>query len=272
MYNAKKLFLIVVGLLVCRIISAEDLTEPKQVLEKMMETYKTCSSFACEGEYNALFSTTYYHKDKKTVKIVFSRPNLFRLDWTEIRAGGEELTNSIYTKDGQLYFYWATFDEYKKMSSIKNAIAENAGISSGLSSLIPTILINPEWGKDLKSVKLESEFDLDGEKCYRVVGTGPLDRETEFAISKNTFAILQVKEKFVVSAKGTEKALEEFHKQYPGRELPAINLPDFEVTSVTRYKNVKFNFQPKETDFEFKVPQTAKLVEKIPSKNPLERK
>src|SRR3989338_6345074 len=115
--------------------------DASRVFDATLEVYKTSISFSCEGDFFSQDDRKPPMKDRRTVKILFSRPDRFRLDWTEIKAGGEITTNSIFTRDKTLFFYWADFDQYAKQESIESSIGANAGISRALSFMIPSLLL-----------------------------------------------------------------------------------------------------------------------------------
>ncbi|HEY8966636.1 MAG TPA: hypothetical protein VIM58_09340, partial [Candidatus Methylacidiphilales bacterium] len=117
--------------------------DPRAVdlLGKVKAAYSGASSFSADGEYTVELRTERPLKSKGTFKILYSRPDLFRFDWSETEMGGEVFTNSIFTRDKGLFFYWASMGKVAPQKSIEDAIGGAAGISHGTAYAIPSLLL-----------------------------------------------------------------------------------------------------------------------------------
>jgi len=246
--------------------AAEDDAAAKQIFDHVLQTYKTAKTFSCDGDYESDSTSIPPLNDKITFKIVFSRPGLFRMDWTETKMGGDVVTNSIFTRDGALYFYWPLMNKYAKQKSIPDIIGTNAGISRGLSYEIPSLLLGENGYFRFVSLKQEPDVTVEGAPHFSLAGKDGRGNSYEIAIDKVTYTIVQVKQVELIKGSTVADAKKEMAKTNPeiAKNMPDLPpMPDFTVTSTTTYRNISFGRDIPVAEFNYEVPPTAQFVDNL---------
>ena len=243
--------------------------EGKRILERMYTMYSEAKSFSADAEYYSETSHKPPMTDKRTMSLIYKKPDHLKLSWTEIQMGGALIRNTIFTRDGELFFYWQLFNEYRKEESIFKSIGAAAGISRGLSMYLPSLLIGAKEYMELANVKTRDDKNINGIECYVVVGDKS-NGKYEYAISKDNYALIQIKEIQEVKSKDIGKMMSEARKEAPHIDIPDMpTMPDFTTRATTTFININIDLKINEKEFDEELPEGAKLVDQIPSNRTL---
>jgi hypothetical protein len=205
-----------------------------------------------------------------TFKILFVRPDEIRIDWTDTKMGGELITNSVFTQDKTIFFYWGLLNKWAPQKDMETALGTAAGISHGLSYAIPSLLRGKPGYLAFTSLKPPENAVVDGTNCLILAGTTRFGGDMEIAVDPGSYVIRQIKATKVIKHKEiqeqVEKARKEAAKSNPDlvsklHDVPAT--PDFTSVEVTTYKDPVFGKELAAGDFVYPVPATTKKVDDI---------
>lgn len=183
-----------------------------QVIEKMGEVYRKCSSYQDSGTVQKIpVKSSNKQMVRKTFKTYFVRPDLFRFEWREKIPPKQEMSlYVVWCKGKETYTYWE-IGKFEKSKSLEQAIAANTGVSSGGINTVSLMLINQDQSFILNSLveeKLIGKDSLDGARCYVIRAKHErVGREVELWIEKEDFLLRKLKRKLRSNA-----ILEERHK------------------------------------------------------------
>lgn len=256
-----------------REVSAVDDNNAQAValLQKVTDAYKNAPSFSCEGKYEDNLQTAQSVDLMGNFKILFSRPDYLRVDWTEVMTGGKVFTNSIFTKDNGLFFYWDRKAKWAPQKNMGYAMAINSGNSHRISYEIPSLLLG-EGGYNFVSLKPPTNAVVDGVHCVVLAGTTKFLGDMEIAVDPTSYAIHQIKTTTRIVPKEVALEIDNNRKEEaqtsPGstaklKHFALPNGPVFTSVQVTTYKNPVFGKKLVAGDFVYPVPGTAKRVDNI---------
>lgn len=235
--------LILLSLLACTaLLPAQETPDGTAIFERARQKYATCKTFSCHGTFQQTSDAPFASTDDRTFLIRFARPGQIRVDWTRSRfMGFGTETESIYTDGGTIYSQ-ATFEKSPKpYDSIHSAIGVDAGISAGISYLIPSLLIGEDGYLSHWTISRGADTTIDGRVCYSVsLETKGFGIYT-FDIAKDDSAILratQVSDAAVVNAQ-RERA----HKENPAwfDDPPGTPKPSLSSRTITDFADVTFD-------------------------------
>ena len=210
----------------------------KEIIEKMIETYKNSISYQDTG---IVIETTFSEKlgkivNKKPFKTYFVRPNLFRFEWKESFYPGKRMYRCVVWCNGKdTYTYWQT-GKLERMRNLKDGILANAGVSSGSSYTVPSMLIFSEESFILKNLvieKITNEEEINRTLCYVIQAKHKTRKKKYFIwIGKKDFLLRKLKRDIITpNLKGFS---EEIHQNIRiNHEIPLhiFNLKPFEKKS-----------------------------------------
>lgn len=250
--------------------SSSEASEIDTILEKVRQRYLNCISFSCEGsEFQPKKGKP--HLNRRTIfNIRYQRPNLFRLNWTDIR-NGKETTNSIFTLNGDIYLYRGFLDQYVKQPSLKEALGRSAGSSHGISSFIPDLLVGDRRPLLYPPLTMEEDAVIQDRNCFQIKGKKRIGNSFRtLFVDKETYAILRVEETNNVNMEKLSKTLEKApaESQAESSAKTAIlkmmktfsSMPKQKWEEVTDYEQPSFDKKTTLDSFEFELPPSAKLA------------
>lgn len=223
-------------------LPAQDTSDGGAIFDRAKQKYATCKTFSCQGSSHQTSDALFARTVDRTFLIRFARPGQIRVEWTKARFPdfGTD-TESIYTDGGKIYSQ-ATFETSPKPhASIHNAIGADAGISGGISYLIPSLLIGEDGYLSHWTITREADTLVDGRACYSLsletkgFGIYTLD------IAKDDSAILraaQVSDAAVLNAQ-RERA----HKENPAwfDDPPGTPKPSLSSRTIINFTGVTFD-------------------------------
>ena len=219
---------------------AEMQPEAVDILTRMFKTYASAPAFACEGSCEDKDEGSSLPPDHRTVTMRFVRPDRFRLAWTQKDFHGKSGTSAIFTRHGQIYCNgrWSD-DEEELQPSLARAINSCAGISLGLSYLVPALLLDDPGYLRFDSLRQEADVtSKDGRACWKLVGKTNEGAQWELLIDRETCALREATEINVVAPVTAQQVRAAITKDHP--ELAAAPLPPPRaIRTLYRFTNIQ---------------------------------
>jgi len=229
-----------------------------ELLEKVKSKYETCSSFFCEGTTKTIsnmFGKDKPHKMESKFSIRFQRPNLLRVDWFKpSQASFTPQSASLYTKDGKYFGVPGHSPTPEEFKSIEIGMGTYAGISGGVTYMIPSILIGKNSYLSDFTSQLGSDVMFDDRDCYTLELKDKKTGDWIILIDKETLAILRTKQVQVVKAEESRKQMEGAMQALRDKNIPLPNLPkeDYTIETTIDYSSVTFDKAMQANEFEYK--------------------
>ena len=181
----------------CRVVGLRAETEPEaaQVLDRMFKAYASATAFSCEGSCDDHEDGSTLPADHRTVTMRFVRPDRFRLAWTQKDFHGKSGTSVIYTREGQTILRQWGAEREEPEPSLGQALDSCAGISLGLSYLVPALLFGDPGYLHFDSLRLLADADsADGRPCRKLAGETNEGTRWELLIDRETGALREALE------------------------------------------------------------------------------
>lgn len=166
-----------------------------EILRRAGEVYSSAESYADRGLVSTVFiSDGKEETTRKPFATYFERPARFRFEY---RYDEGQHLNIILRNGGAASIIKAT--EEVKVLRLSSAIAAFAGVSSGSSFRIPSLLMPGQLAKwslgDLRNPRLEDEEELDGAPCYRISALVNRDERIQYWVGSCDFLIRKILER-----------------------------------------------------------------------------
>ncbi len=176
-------------------LRAETQPEAAGILDKMFKAYAAAPAFSCEGSCDDHEDGSALPVDHRTVTMHFVRPFRFRLAWTQKDFHGKSGTSLIYTREGQTFLrQWGAKDE-EAQPSLGQAVDACAGVSLGLSYLVPALLLGEPGYLTFTSLRQLPDTDsADGRPCWKLAGETSEGTRWELLIDRETTALREALE------------------------------------------------------------------------------
>ena len=223
-------------------LHAEDQLDGTAIFARVKEKYSTCKTFSCTGTYLQTRDTSLAKQDERSFLIRFGRSDLIRVDWTQskfMRPGKE--TSSIYTEDGKIFSYSATLGGPKPYPSVSKAIGVEAGVSGGISYLIPPLLLGEAGYLAHWTITRGADSSVTGVDCYTVsLETKGFGIYT-FDVAKEDFSILRATQDSDASVLNAQR--ERARKENPAwfNDPPGTPKPSISSKTVVEFHDMKFD-------------------------------
>lgn len=219
------------------------------IFEKIKERYSECQTFSCIGT-SVLEHTA--GKDERTFLILFERPGHIRVDWTQskfLRPGKQ--TSSIYTEDDQFYSYSSVLGGPKPYPSIRKAIGVEAGVSGGISYLIPPLLLGDRGYLSHWEITRGVDTTVADIDCYTISLETKGYGYYSFEVSKADFSIVRATNDAEASVVNAQR--ERARKENPNwfKDPPGTPKNTFSSKKVIQFQEVKFDSPIAKDDFRF---------------------
>lgn len=168
----------------------------QQVIDKMVSVYASCSAYSDTGRVKTVFFNAGGRTVIKSFSTAFVRPSRFRFEFKEETDYGSN--NFVAWQDGiSIKSWWSIKPGIKLYENISFALGNAAGISSGSSVYIPSMLFklrDTQRIQTLSQVKM-SDDKVDGRPTYKIEGKDWRDNPITVWIDKENFLVLQIYEK-----------------------------------------------------------------------------
>ena len=196
MYKISKLSMLLFFFFLNTISFAETKMTANEVMQKSEKVYANCKSYTDTGYVKTVFMNK---KGKKinVSKLIFStsyiRPNKFRFEYAEMRAGELQGQYIVWKNDEKVKTYWELMGE-ENPKSLSMALAGATGVSGGSALTIPSLLIitvcrNPLITRINNPTLLAEQKDENGIICFLIKGNNE-----NIWIQKETFLISKIEE------------------------------------------------------------------------------
>ena len=165
------------------------------VLARMFRAYATAAAFSCEGSCDDHEEGSTLPVDHRTVTMRFVRPDRFRLAWTQRDFHGKSGTSVIYTREGRAFLRQWGAEHAEPESSLGQAINGSAGISLGLSYLVPSLLLGePGYLAFVSLRQLPDANSADGRPCWKLAGETDEGTRWELLVDRENCALREALE------------------------------------------------------------------------------
>jgi hypothetical protein len=189
---------------------AKDGPEAGEILKKVLSTYVGCKSYRDEGAVANEFTTPDGKAEKppeSTFTTAFIRPDRLKLDFRH-NDGGTAKRSVIWTLKDGARSWWDLDNKVEKAESLDFALGARAGVTMGVSTEIPTLLLaspkadRPAPFSQLKKLKRLDDGKINGVDCYKIEGrleafnfrTGqPFETVYLYTVERPTSVIRQVR-------------------------------------------------------------------------------
>ena len=220
---------------------AEMQPEAVGILTRMLKTYASVPAFACEGSCDDHEEGSSLPPDHRTVTMRFVRPDRFRLAWTQKDFHGKSHTSVIFTRHGQPFLREQGNDgDAEREPSLAQVISSCAGISLGLSYLVPALLLDDPGYLNFVSLRQEADANSgDGRPCWKLSGKTGEGAQWELLIDRETCALREAEEVNIVApvtAQQVREAVAKDHAELANAPLP----PPRAIRTLYRFTNIQF--------------------------------
>ena len=198
----------------------------KDILQRMMKTYKFCRSYQDTGAVKTIFhSDTRRRVDTKPFATAFVRADeRFRFQYKETRQGGSTSYYIICQKNDAIRTWWDIQPGVNKSPSLQMALGTAGGVSSRTSTIVPGMLMPDErigyafaMLRNVERLEDQTIEDDDGDaKCFRIQGK---------EISGDTLIAWIEQETFLLRRLDTRKQFDDFRTETTFTWKPIMNEP-----------------------------------------------
>ena len=192
----------------------------QQIINDMTAVYAACTSYADEGEVTTIFiQTTGNSTNVKPFSTAFVRPSNFRFEYQDKRGKSEWNSYIIWKAEDSIKTWWSIKPEIQSPKDLTVALATAAGVSSGASTIVPSLLI-PEVSmynrfKFFSDLKLIGEEKINDKAAYKIEGTD---------LRKNIVTVWIDKEKLLAVKIFEKHKFDKFKTETTTTFKPQINI------------------------------------------------
>ena len=172
----------------------------QQILEQVISTYASADSYVDEGEVTTLYlDPRGSFTEVKPFSTAFVRPTGFRFEFRHRNDADDEWQSYVIWRDGNAVKKWWSIDPgVKSENTLQMAIGTAAGVSSGTSSAIPSLLMTDLMVKrygSLSDLRLQGEETVEGHDAYRIEGQDRGGRPLTLWVDKDSLLIVKTFER-----------------------------------------------------------------------------
>jgi len=224
------------------------------LLDKVKAKYSTCKSFYCDG----LGSTTtadHSYKSEMKFNIRFQRPSMLRVDWQEPRPSSfAPVPCSLYVENGKYYGVPSYSRKPEEFKTIEDGMGTYAGISGGTTYFIPSLLLNKKGYLYDYTCKILPDQKVNDHDCFSLEVTVKDSGQWTLAVDKTSDAIIRSTEIRTITAKQTNKSIEDYNNTELGKQHPAppVKTKDQTFETVIDYLSPVFDKDMTPDEFVFK--------------------
>ncbi len=255
-FMMKTPFLAAMVILIAGLIHAADPLDGQRIFERVKQRYSACKTYSCTGTFSQKSTDNMFlgmgRNDDRSFAIKFRRPDHIRIDWTESlfwKIGKE--TSSIYTEEGKIYSCSPTLGGPTPYPSISQAIGVEAGVSGGISYLIPSLLLGESGYLDPWTITRGADSRVACADCYSVILETKGFGIYTFDVAKADFSIMRAIQNFDASVVNAQR--ERAKKENPAWFNDPPGTSDLSVSwkLVIEFQNLKFDEPISQGDFKY---------------------
>ena len=180
----KRQFILTVAVLAC---NASPVFDANHVIQSMTQKYSTCTTYRDTGVVHKTVGSA-----DKTLHFETSFQRNVAFEFTIRSADGEF---KVWTKEGHVFRYWSVDGKTAERSSIAEAVGEAAGISGGMSTIIPSLLGvggQPTFVGRLTQLHAGGSENIDGQPCAIIEGLDKAQQNVRIFIGVNDAKVRRV--------------------------------------------------------------------------------
>ncbi len=174
------------------------------IVDKIRAAYLRCGSFSCKGELSRRIFQSPSPSKQIHVRILFARPDALRIEWFELSLARRPKAHLIVAKNRTAYRFDPEEGRWQKEDSVHLALAADAGISAGISSFIPSLLLGSHDFPELGKVARTDDVTFCGKPALKLTMIMPRENKTTMIVSEREHSILKVIENFSISTSAVE--------------------------------------------------------------------
>lgn len=190
-----------------------------ELIEEVKRAYAECAGFSCRSVFERHFRGDPPRTVKHQAVVLFARPDNLRVEW--IKEPDKHRLRCIVASGPKI----STFDEgdggWADAGSLRDAIAEQAGVSGGLAAFIPSLLLGWDDFIAFEELRREPDTVFKGQHCLCLAGRRA-DRRTDLTICSKRYAILRMVDNYAISTCDVEEITTHSSIQWDFRPEPEM--------------------------------------------------
>jgi len=172
--------------------------EESSLLEKVLQAHVEFEAFRCRATLRRTIQADSVIESSFAMRLAFSRPgNLFLQWWLD---DDREVKHRVVLSTGSLIIDHSFGDmEWKQPQSIEDVLAAHAGISSGLSLHVPSLLLGYKEYSLFESVEAIERRSDSACESYLITGVGGNAVKRIVQVRAADLVILRMTEQFAIA-------------------------------------------------------------------------
>ena len=170
----------------------------QEIMKRMISVYASCKSYVDEGEVRTVFLERGGPRtNTKPFATAFVRPSDFRFEYKDRRRDDDDWSRYTIWKGAEsVKVWWSIRPGVETSQDLSLALVAAAGVSSGASTTVPTLLM-PELGiasgiKSLSELRLIGEEKVKGRTAYKIEGTDVQKQPVTLWIDSASLLIVKI--------------------------------------------------------------------------------
>jgi hypothetical protein len=182
---------------------------PQEIVNKMMATYETCTSYIDEGQVSILFMDKYGNHTLITpFSTAFVRPSEFRFKFKTQDEENKWNHYIISMQENNVKAFWSINPDMSTPPNLNAALGRASAISRGSSITVPSMRMSEvdvyKQFTKLEQLQLVGEEPLNDKIAYKIEGIDPWNHKMSIWIDKETLLLIKIFETNQTSQFATE--------------------------------------------------------------------
>lgn len=173
------------------------ISELSRVFKHVRSAYASCASLKCQAHLKRTIQTDTLTATDFSMRLAFLRPKNLFINWSNRSRPANE--NVILTGQDGVAIYRSSHLEWHSEASIEDAIARYAGVSSGLTVQIPSLLVGSTDYALIDTIEGGERRVVDGNDVYCIFGVGPGCVKRKMTIRATDYMILTISDSYSIS-------------------------------------------------------------------------
>ena len=191
----------------------------KQILDKMVSVYASCSSYADKGESKEVFLDN-RRETLRPFSTEFIRPSQFRFEFEEL-SETRTADYVVWQSGSSIESWWSIRPQVRFFETLDEALAGAAGVSRGSSIQVPSMLFGDFHDahriQNLSQLALIGEEKVGEKLTYKIAGLDWRGNKMTLWIDKESFLLLKT---FEINKPANSQGAEETTTYKPQLNLP----------------------------------------------------
>jgi len=248
---------LVIGIILSVFVTSASAESGNDLLQKVKAKYSSCATFSGEGSNTTksdMQGKDKPYRNEKRFSILFKRPDLLRVDWSEPNMMSfTPVVCSLYTDSGKYYgvsSFKRTPEEFK---NLEMGMGTYAGISGGNTYLIPSMLLGERGFISETCSETLPDAQIDGVDCSVIQINDKKTGKWTYTVNKATLAILRIQQVHTITAEQSKAMMDDANQRMKDKNIPFPETParDYTIETITTFKKVAFDQDMTAADFVF---------------------